>query len=111
MCFIENLRRNFSYQQLQLQPATVSLTVFTTVTTIATTTWKKYSYNIFFQMSNFATLFALGQDHNILYFVTSDQLQMMEPIFRNAQNFSKNVRLIEDFDPLWQLRIWTNPFP
>jgi hypothetical protein len=62
-------------------------------------------------MSNFATLFALGQDHNLLYFVTSEQLQMMEPIFRNSQNFSKNVRLIEDFDPLWQLRIWTNPFP
>ena len=61
-------------------------------------------------MSNFATLYSLGHEHDILYFVTPDQYKIMSPFF-SSKNFSENVSLINKFDPYWMLRVWINPFP
>jgi hypothetical protein len=61
-------------------------------------------------MSNFATLYSLGRQHGLKIFVTNDQRKILETFFF-SKSFSQNVKSLEEADPTWKSRNWTNPFP
>jgi hypothetical protein len=60
-------------------------------------------------MASFATLYSLGRKHGLNIFVTTDQMKILKSFFF-SKSFKENVKVLDDFDPNWELRNWTNPF-